>query len=121
MDQSQGLAGHLTFPGDVSAFPSRDAILEVERVTDEEIVVVLSRGGARFQVPPLEERIFSARASDTAVTVLGTEFEMLREEPYLRVAVYSGVVAVESGASRVILRARVPLFSEILIFGAAIA
>jgi transmembrane sensor len=72
--------------------------LAVVEDTPGRVVVALARGGARFDVVPRAERMFSVRAGAVTVTVLGTAFSVERVADRVGVAVTRGTVQVDWGA-----------------------
>ena len=75
----------------------REASLAVVEDTPARVVVALARGGARFDVVPRRERVFSVRAGDVTVSVLGTAFSVERVANRIGVAVTRGAVLVDWG------------------------
>jgi transmembrane sensor len=76
----------------------------VERVSQDAIDVNLHRGRSNFRVTPDHARVFTVRAGDVMVTVLGTEFtvEKRGERTYVRVT--RGKVSVDwPGGNRLLL------------------
>lgn len=66
----------------------------VVRVSDDEILLDLRRGAARFDVVPGLDRAFAVTAGDVRVAVVGTVFEIEREGDSARVRVLEGRVRV---------------------------
>ena len=77
-------------------------------VSDTERKVTLTRGEAYFDVVSDPERPFTVDAGYRSVTVLGTEFNILRSPENIQVAVTEGVVALHSTEEGV--RSAVPVF-----------
>jgi len=67
--------------------------------------VELLRGEAWFEVVPAPDRTFRVTAGDVKVTVLGTAFEVRRDDDSINVAVEHGRVQVESAAASQLLGA----------------
>lgn len=75
----------------------REASLTVVEDTPARVVVALANGGARFEVIPRPERVFSVRAGDVTVNVLGTSFSVERVADRVGVVVTRGAVQVDWG------------------------
>lgn len=90
----------LRFADGSTAVPwgGHEASLSVVEETRQRVVVALARGGARFDVAPRAERVFSVRAGAVTVTVLGTAFSVERVADRVGVTVTRGVVQVDWGA-----------------------
>jgi transmembrane sensor len=76
----------------------RAGSLAVVEDTPGRVVVALASGGARFDVVPRANRLFSVRAGAVTVTVLGTAFSVDRVADRVGVSVTRGVVQVDWGA-----------------------
>jgi transmembrane sensor len=74
--------------------------LTVVENTPERITVALARGGGRFDVVPRPGRVFSVRAGEVTVTVLGTIFSVERVADRIGVTVTRGTVQVDWGAGQ---------------------
>ena len=72
--------------------------LAVVEDTPGRVVVALASGGARFDVAPRPNRVFSVRAGAVTVTVLGTAFAVERVADRVGVSVTRGIVQVDWGA-----------------------
>jgi transmembrane sensor len=82
-----------------TAVPSEghQASLAVVDDNPKRVVVALARGGARFDVVPRHERVFSVRAGDVTISVLGTAFSVERVADRVGVTVTRGAVLVDWG------------------------
>ena len=78
-------------------FGGNEASLSVVEDTQARVVVALAKGGARFEVTHRPDRVFSVRAGDVTVSVLGTAFSVERVADRVGVAVTRGAVRVEWG------------------------
>ncbi len=76
----------------------REGSLAVVEDTPGRVVVALASGGARFDVVPRPNRVFSVRAGAVTVTVLGTAFSVDRVADRVGVSVTRGLVQVDWGA-----------------------
>lgn len=65
------------------------------RVTDRDVTVRLTRGGARFEVQRNHDRSFRVDAGLVSVVVMGTSFSVRRIGPAVEVQVFEGQVRVE--------------------------
>jgi transmembrane sensor len=75
----------------------RETSLAVVEDRPARVVVALARGGARFDIVPRRERVFSVRAGDVTISVLGTAFSVERVADRIGVAVTRGAVLVDWG------------------------
>jgi transmembrane sensor len=91
--------GTLRFADGSTAVPWGGPIGSLAVVEDsaERVVVALARGGARFEVVPRPERVFSVQAGEVTVTVLGTTFSVERVADRVGVTVGRGAVRVDWG------------------------
>ena len=83
---------------DGRALGGHEASLAVVEDTPRRVVVALAKGGARFDVVPRPDRVFSVRAGAVTVSVLGTAFSVERVADRVGVAVTRGAVQVDWGA-----------------------
>jgi transmembrane sensor len=84
--------------GSTAVSSGNESSLAVVEDTPRRVVVALAKGGARFDVVPRAERVFSVRAGAVTVTVLGTAFSVERVADRVGVAVTRGLVQVDWGA-----------------------
>jgi transmembrane sensor len=72
--------------------------------TPARVIVALAKGGAQFDVVPRSARLFSVRAGEVTVSVLGTAFSVELVADRVGVAVTRGAVQVDwgTGARRVV-------------------
>lgn len=90
--------------GSLAELASAAAELDVERVSAEAIDVNLHKGRSNFRVTPNKGRLFTVRAGDVMVTVLGTEFTVEKRNSRTWVKVTRGKVSVDwPGGSRLLL------------------
>lgn len=90
--------------GSLAELASTAAELDVERVSAEAIDVNLHKGRSNFRVTPNKERLFTVRAGDVMVTVLGTEFAVEKRNSRTWVKVTQGKVSVNwPGGNRLLL------------------
>jgi transmembrane sensor len=89
----------MRFADGSTAIPSEghQASLAVVDDTPKRVVVALARGGARFDVVPRQERVFSVRVGDVTISVLGTAFSVERVADRVGVTVTRGAVLVDWG------------------------
>lgn len=79
-------------------FGGYEGSLAVIEDTPQRIMVALAKGGGRFDVVPRPERVFSVRAGEVTVSVLGTAFSVERVADRVGVTVTRGTVQVDWGA-----------------------
>lgn len=80
------------------AWDGHEGSLAVVENTPGRVVVALARGGARFDVVPRADRVFSVRAGAVTIAVLGTAFSVERVADRVGVTVTRGTVQVDWGA-----------------------
>jgi len=86
---------HLRFrDGSLATLQSPETVLEIVSASDDRIVNQLVAGSVRFEITKRPSRLFRVQAGETAVEVLGTTFQLDREEARLRVRVTEGRVRV---------------------------
>jgi transmembrane sensor len=86
---------HLRFrDGSLATLQSPETVLEIVSASDDRIVNRLVAGSVRFEITKRPSRLFRVQAGETAVEVLGTTFQLDREEARLRVHVTEGRVRV---------------------------
>ena len=86
---------HLRFrDGSLATLQSPETILEIVSASDDRIVNQLVAGSVRFEITKRPRRLFRVQAGDAAVEVLGTTFQLDRDEARLRVRVTEGRVRV---------------------------
>jgi transmembrane sensor len=81
--------------GSLAELASAAAELDVERVSSDAIDVNLHKGRSNFRVTPNKARLFTVRAGDVMVTVLGTEFTVEKRNSRTWVKVTQGKVSVD--------------------------
>jgi transmembrane sensor len=90
--------------GSLAELASSAAELDVERVSTDAIDVNLHKGRSNFRVTPNKGRLFTVRAGDVMVTVLGTEFTVEKRNARTYVKVTQGKVSVDwPGGNRLLL------------------
>lgn len=77
----------------------------VREATVDHVALSLESGGARFDVVPNPSRPFEVAAGDVFVSVLGTVFDVSREEDRVRVSVTRGRVRVRWPGAETVLEA----------------
>jgi transmembrane sensor len=91
-------ATHIRFlDGSTADLRDKSSLLETRSATAGGIDLVLSRGGARFEVVPRHGRRFRIWVGSAYVEVIGTIFTVDRLPTGVRVSVERGVVKVVSG------------------------
>jgi len=75
---------------------AQGAAVSVESNQADQIQLRLDAGGARFDVIPNTRRMFTVRAGSVEVAVLGTVFDVEREQGRVRVSVSRGKVRVRT-------------------------
>jgi transmembrane sensor len=82
--------------GSIAVLGSASARLDVLRDEPAHIELALRVGSARFEVVPNEARSFVVTADPIRVVVVGTIFEVERDDAHIRIAVREGAVRVET-------------------------
>lgn len=75
---------------------AQGAAVSVENNQADRIQLRLDAGGARFDVIPNKQRVFTVRAGSVEVAVLGTVFDVERDHGRVRVSVSRGKVRVRT-------------------------
>lgn len=97
--------------GSLAELASTAAEIDVERVSPDAIDVNLHRGKSNFRVTPNKQRVFTVRAGEVMVTVLGTEFDVEKRGERTWVHVTRGKVSVDwPGGGRLLLAGDEGLF-----------
>ncbi len=104
----------VTGPGESDRLLLGDATIDVEENTDISIqrfadgstLIMLEGGSVHCEVEPRQQRPkFQVRAGDVDVTVVGTSFDVKRDETTVQVAVQHGIVSVATSHATLRLHA----------------